>query len=142
MADSIPALCAGGLLLAFGIGLGWFQWRYRQPQAGDDELTRRHAARQLRRRLQVSVLIVLSGLFIPLGDLLPFFRQAPVAFALFWLAILGLAFWIILLAVADLVSARMYHNLANLRIRQQRRELERELDRYRAQGNGHSPEAN
>jgi len=142
MANAIPALCAGGLLVAIGLGLAWFQWRFRQPDPQADELARLHAQRQLRRRLQVSALMVLVGVLIPLGDLLPAFQkgQAPLAFALFWLAILAATVWIMVLAVADLVSARMYHHLANLRIRQQRRELERQLDDYRAGGNGHLPQ--
>jgi hypothetical protein len=137
VADSIPALVAGGLMIVVGLGIAWFQWRHRQPDASEDELTQLHAARQLRRRLQVSGLMVLVGILIPLGDLLPTFRRSPVAFALFWAAILLVLFWIMLLAAADFVSARSYHNLANLRMRQQRRELERELDRLRISGNGH-----
>jgi len=125
-------------MVALGIGVGWFQWRYRQPDANEDEVTRLHSGRQLRRRLQVSALMVLVGILIPVGDLVPFFRQAPVAFALFWTAILGLLFWIMLLALGDFAAARAYHRLANLRIRQQRRELEQQLNRYRAGGNGHA----
>jgi hypothetical protein len=141
VADAIPALCAGGLLMAIGVSMAWFQWRFRQPDAGAEELARLHARRQLRRRLQVSALMVLVGALIPIGDLLPQFQQgkAPLAFALFWMAILAAVAWIMLLAVADLVSARMYHKVANLRIRQERRELERQLDHYRAGGNGRQP---
>lgn len=137
VADAIPALVAGGLLVVVGAAIGWFQWKHRQPDPTEDELTQLHAARQLRRRLQVSALMVLVGILIPLGDLLPTFRKSPVAFALFWVAILVVLFWIILLALADLASARTYHYRASLRIRQERRELERELERYRASGNGH-----
>ena len=125
-------------MVAIGVGVGWFQRRYRQPDASEDEMTRLHTGRQLRRRLQVSALMVLVGILIPVGDLAPAFRKAPVAFAIFWTAILGLLFWIMLLALGDFAAARSYHRLANLRIRQQRRELERQLDRYRAGGNGHS----
>jgi hypothetical protein len=128
----------GGVLVALGVGMAWFQSRFRQPNPAEDELTQSHDARRLRRRLQVSGLLILAGVLIPLGDMLPFFRKSPVAFTLFWLAILGLVCWIMLLALGDFAAARAYHNLANLRLRQGRRELERQIERYRASGNGHA----
>lgn len=138
MGDSFPAVCAGTLLIAVGVGLGWFQWRFRRPQADDDPLAHRHAQRQLVRRLQVSGLMVLVGILIPLGDLLPVFRRAPLVFALYWVAILCLMLWIMLLALGDFAAARAFHSRAQRQLLRQQSELERQLNRLRSSGNGHA----
>jgi uncharacterized iron-regulated membrane protein len=135
--EALPAFVAGGLLVLGGAVSAWYQWRYRRPDSEADDLSRQHAARQLRRRLQVSALLALIGILIPLGDQLPLFRQAPVAFVFFWAAVLLLTAWIGLLALADFASARAYHRVANIRLRQARRELEEQLQQYRARTNGH-----
>ncbi|MDZ4687961.1 MAG: hypothetical protein SH850_23050 [Planctomycetaceae bacterium] len=140
MADSLPALIIGAVLVGIGVGSGWHQWRYRRPDAQMDDLGRQHSHRQLRRRLQVSGLLALIGVLIPLGDHLPFFKQAPAAFVFYWGAVLLLTCWIGLLAIADFASARAYHRVANVRLRQARRELEEQLQQYRAQTNGHASE--
>lgn len=127
MNDSIPALLMGGLLLCLGAGSTWYFWRRLQTIAETDELARKHAHSQARRRLQVSVMITLVGVLIPLGDLLPFFRRAPVAFVFFWVAVMVLAGWIGLLGIADLASSRVYHNRAARRLKQQQEELEAQL---------------
>jgi hypothetical protein len=136
--ESLPALIVGVFLVGLGIGSAWYQWKHHRPDTEADDLARQHAARQLRRRWQVSALLVLVGVLIPLGDLLPFFRRAPAAFVFYWGAILLLAAWIGLLAIADYASARAYHRVANVRLRQARRELEEQLQQYRASTNGHS----
>lgn len=144
MGDSLPAVCAGAILAAVGLGMGWFQWRYRQPPHDENPLARLHARRQLRRRLQISGLMILVGTLIPLGDLLPFFRKAPLAFALYWIAILVLMGWMVLLALGDLASAQIFHQRTRQQLRQQQAELERELHRLRnaqgdhSTGNGHA----
>lgn len=137
MLEALPAFVAGGLLVLGGAASAWYQWQYRRPDSESDELGRQHAARQLRRRLQVSALLVVIGVLIPLGDQLPLFRQAPVAFVFFWAAVLLLTAWIGLLALADFASARAYHRIANIRLQQTRRELESQLQQYRAGTNGH-----
>ena len=136
MRDSLPAIVAGVLLVAFGVGLAIFQWRCRHPQDLDDEVERLHATRQLRRRLQVSAMLMLVGILIPLSDLLPVFRRSPTAFTLMVLAILGLTVWIMLLALGDFASASSYHAQAQRRIHEERRALERQIEEFRAGGNG------
>lgn len=131
MNDSIPALLMGCLLLTLGVCSTWYFWKRLQSVAETDELARRHALSQARRRLQVSVMITLVGVLIPLGDLLPFFRRAPVAFVFFWVAVMVLAGWIALLGIADLASSRVYHNRAARRLKQQREELEAQLAQVR-----------
>lgn len=137
MGDSLPALCAGGILLAIAFGSAWFQWRYRRPPVDAPAEDLLHARRQLRRRLQVSLLLAIVAVLIPLGDMLPFFRRSPLAFVIYWCGVLGLAVWIGLLALGDLASAQTYHRTAAARLRQQQRELQDQIDRYRAGNNGH-----
>lgn len=121
----------------FACAVAWHQWKYRQPEATADELSQAHARRQLRRRLQVSAMIALLGLLIPLGDMLPLFRKSPVAFFVFWVAMLCLTGWIVLLALADMASAKVFHSRAAKQLLQQKQELEAELARYRSRSNGH-----
>ncbi|MBI1345853.1 hypothetical protein GC163_06145 [bacterium] len=137
-AENIPALIFGGGLVVFAGVVAWYQWTYRQPEAAADELSQTHARRQLRRRLQVSGMIALLGLLIPLGDMLPLFRNSPVAFFVFWVALLCLTGWIVLLAIADMASAKVFHGRAAKQLLQQKRELEAELARYRSRSNGHA----
>lgn len=137
-AENIPALVFGGGLILFACAAAWYQWKYRQPEAAADELSQSHARRQLRRRLQVSGMIALLGLLIPLGDMLPLFRNSPVAFFVFWVAVLCLTGWIALLALADMASTRVFHGRAAQQLLQQKRALEAELAQYRARsGGGH-----
>ncbi len=136
MGDSVPALVFGGVLILMGGGSAWHQWRYRQPPDDGDDLTRQHAIRKLRRRLQVSAMLVLVGILIPLGDMLPFFRREPVAFVIFWLGVLLLAGWIGLLAFADMASTKAHLSRAQRRLAQQKLQLEAELAEYRANRGG------
>lgn len=129
--DSLPALIAGGLLLALGCGSAWYLWQHREPPPDAEPLARKHAWNQVRRRLQISALVILVGILIPLGDLLPFFRRAPVAFAIYWVGIMCLAGWIALLGLADFVSSQTLNSRAQRRLEQQRAELEAELTRAR-----------
>jgi hypothetical protein len=134
--DSIPAVVMGAILLLLGGGSAWYFWQHREPAAGTDELARRHAIRQTRRRLQISAMLILVGVLIPLGDLLPFFRRAPVAFVFFWVAVMCLAGWIALLGLADFASTRAYHSRIGRQLEQQKASLEAELARARAQRGG------
>lgn len=131
MEDSIPALVMGGLLIGIGLVSVCFLWKQKQSDHSGDEHAQRHSQRQIRRRLQVSAMVILVGILIPLGDLLPLFRQAPVAFTIFWTAVMLLAGWIGLLGIADFASSRAYHSRARRRLKQQQAELEAELLRLR-----------
>ncbi len=136
MMDSLPALIFGGLLiLVAGVSV-WYQQRLRVLPADADDLARLHAERQYRRRLQVAAMLATVGILIPLGDNLPFFRQAPVAFVMYWAAVLMLTGWIALLAIADLASTRAYHGRATRSLQRQREELEDQLARFRVSRNG------
>lgn len=140
MGDALPALVFGGILILLAAGSAW---RYRRPVERNqlsDELAFRHARRQRRLRLQISAMVGLVGVLIPLGDQLPWFRRAPVAFVLFWGAILLLVAWIVLLGLADMAATRMYFNRADHELSRGRRRLEEELSTHRHRNGVHSDE--
>lgn len=141
MPDWIPAVVMGCLLLLGAGGLAWFQRAaWKTATAGldvEDDLHQR-ATRQLRRRLQVSGLLAVIGLLIPIGDLAPNLRRSPTMFAIFWLVVLGLVAWMVLLALGDLASNLAQHRVAKNQLEIERRSLEQQLRRNRAAGNGHA----
>ncbi len=136
--------------LAFGTALvllgAWLlRWHrsawvaHRHDDASDDR-AKFHYQRQFRRRMQVSVLLILLGVMIPVGDwLFEMQRRNPVRNAalwmsLFWISLLVVALWIMLLAVFDWLSTRLHvratrATLAGLA--RQQRQLEAEVDRLR-----------
>lgn len=140
-ADTLPALIAGALLLGFAVVSAWLQIRARRalaPLLEEDDLARTYADRQLRRRLQVSAMLGIVGILIPLGDQLePFFRGRPGLFFVYWMAVLILVAWTVLMALGDWMSSAAYSSLANIQLRVERRNLEEEVRRYRASQNGH-----
>ncbi|MBC8116678.1 MAG: hypothetical protein H7062_19970 [Candidatus Saccharimonas sp.] len=143
-ADTLPALIAGALLLGFAIVSAWLQIRHRRalsPFLEEDDLARTYADRQLRRRLQVSAMLGIVGILIPLGDQLePFFRGRPGLFFVYWMAVLILVAWTVLMALGDWMSSAAYSSLANIQLRVERSRLEEEVRRYRASQNGHATE--
>jgi hypothetical protein len=138
MFDAWPAVIAGACLIAFSMGSGWFQWRYRQPDDETDPLNRVHAARRLRLRLQVSVLLGVVGILIVLTDTLPAVRRSPVLLTFLVLCVLLLTLWIVALAVADAMTSRLVHLRTASRMRAQQLELEQQLAQYRAQASSAS----
>ena len=143
-ADTLPALIAGALLLGFAVVSAWLQIRNRRalsPLLEEDDLARTYADRQLRRRLQVSAMLGIVGILIPLGDQLePFFRGRPGLFFIYWMAVLILVAWTVLMALGDWMSSTAYSSLANIQLRVERSRLEEEVRRYRASQNGHATE--
>lgn len=142
MPEWIPAVVMGCLLLLAAGGLAWFQhaaWRKVTEGLDEDDKLHQQATRQLRRRLQVSGLLGVIGLLIPIGDLAPNMRRSPSMFAIYWLVVLGLVAWMVLLALGDLASNLAQHRVAKNQLEIERRSLEQQLRRNRAAGNGHTP---
>lgn len=143
-ADTLPALIAGALLLGFAVVSAWLQIRTRRALSSfleEDDLARTHADRQLRRRLQVSAMLGIVGILIPLGDQLePFFRVRPGLFFVYWMGVLILVAWTVLMALGDWMSSAAYSSLVNIQLRVERSRLEEEVRRYRASQNGHATE--
>lgn len=128
------------LVLLGGWLIGWHRavWvRHRDQQEAGTGRELRHYRLQFRRRIQVSALLILLGIMIPIGDWLMVQRQNPMGITIFWLIVLILALWIMLLAAIDWLSTRMYvratrATLAALARKQ--RELEAEAERLRGRG--------
>jgi hypothetical protein len=143
MPDWLPAIVAGVSLLAMALGTAgyqWSAWKTGPDRLPENDLGRLHAARQLRRRLQISAMLALVGVLIPLGDFLPVFRTSPRLFVIFWLAVLGMVIWIVLLALGDLASSVAHHRQAQSQLDAERELLKRDIRRFRAGTNGHHGE--
>ena len=142
--ETLPALIVGFLLVGFGIVTARLQIRYRRELThvrGHDDLTRTHADRQLRRRLQVAVMLGIVGILIPVGDQLSeFFRVRPLLFFVYWCFVLFLVGWTVLMAMGDWISSSAYLARANIELRLERRQLEEDVRRYHSNQNGSPPQ--
>lgn len=141
-ASTLPALIFGGLLVIIAVVMGVVVWRIRRSLdsiVANDPDALAHADRQLRRRLQVSLMLFIVGVLIPLGDQLDqVFRQRPMLFLTWVSCVLILVMWMVLMALGDWMSTVAYSALARARLRFERRTLEDEIRRYHAARNGHS----
>jgi hypothetical protein len=134
-ATTIPALAFGGLLIVVALILGVFVWKTRrllEPAVESDKVARLHADRQFRRRMQVSVMLFATGVLIPLGDQLDkLFLQKPLLFFVWIGGVLGLVFWMVLMALGDWLSTITYSEIAKAKLRFEQRELEEQVRQYR-----------
>lgn len=125
------------LLAVWLIRWHWAAWgRHRDLPQGDDR-ERRHYRLQFRRRIQVSVLLIVLGAMIPIGDWLMVQRRNILGVTIFWIAVLALALWIMLLAAIDWLSTRMYIRATRATLSglaRKQRELEAEAERLRNRG--------
>lgn len=138
--DSLASLAFGSsLVLLGGFLIRWHLriWHGQRDDATLQEGEIRHYRAQLRRRIQVSVLLIVLGVLIPLGDLLMTAGHLSKVAALLWIIVMLLiALWIMLLALLDWISSRVHRrallgSLASLN--RKRRELEDEVTRLRQQ---------
>lgn len=111
-----------------------------------DEADRDFHWRRFRRRMQTSIMVGLVGVAVLCGQLLDF-RRHPSMYVFYWTAVVLVLLWIILLALADMVSSRRYLQrwnverlvaLAKLRADAERARSELVRQRQR-EGNGHAP---
>ena len=133
----IPSLTFGFVLASGGVAaVVWHirSWRARQQDPSLSAAEREHYQRQYFRRLQTSGLIAVLGIMFPIGDTdgPVAWKEHPLAWSIYWFIVLGLTFWVMLLAVGDMVSTRSHTQEALSRLREQQRELEREAARLRA----------
>jgi hypothetical protein len=130
-------LCAFGMLL---IRSHRKNWKSQQAELELDEADREHFRKRYRRRMQASGIIVLIGVLMIVG-LLFITKDHKLLFGFYWMFVLVLTFWLIALALGDAISIATYSRSAQSRLNEQRRILEAELERLRAQqGNGHPPD--
>ena len=147
MDDRIPALVFGVCLAVGGIAaLIWHArtWHARRADESLSSEERRYYRRQFLRRVQTSGLIVVIGVLFPVGDgIIPkdTWKDHPGWFAIYWMIVLGLALWVMALGLTDLLSTRIHSRdtLGKLRrLREQQRELEREIAQIKS-GNRSPP---
>ena len=130
LAVGIALVVAGAALFRWH----WAAWRNQQKDAAGDDRELHFLRLRFRRRMQISILLVLLGILIPLGDALMVQRMDIRWITAIWFAVLLIAFWIMALAAFDLLSTRMHVRatralLAGVARRQ--RELEAEAQRLR-----------
>src|SRR5262245_50165886 len=109
--NHIKASLAVGITLIL-LGSALIRWHYtvwsaHRTDGDSDDREKNHYRTQFRRRVQVSALLILLGIMIPLGDALMELRRAPLFLAWYWFAVLLVAFWVMLLAAFDWLSTRM-----------------------------------
>lgn len=143
MNDIKASLAFGAGLILLGLWLiRWHRqtWKENDRAEAPDDRSRRHYRTQFRRRVQISGLLVLLGVMIPLGDWLMVQRKNPQTIAIFWMMVLAITFWIMLLALVDWLLTRMHVRATRAALSglaRQQRELEAEVDRLRkSQSNG------
>lgn len=132
MNNPIPAIVFGCLLLLTGGGL-LFSQRHTHGETEDNvaDEERTFLSRRGRRRTQVAGMILLVGIMIPVGDSLISWKDAPGTFAVYWMIVIGLAFWIGLLAVGDMAATRAYMARELNRLHRAQLELHRVAQRAR-----------
>ena len=134
--DTLPAIAVGAVLLFLSVGLAyreWSSWNIGPRHLPPEDATRQHAERQLRRRLRVSLLMLLAAVLIPLGDVLPFYRDSARLFAIHWLGVLAIVVLMVLLALGDLASSMAFNRMAQSELNRERDSLREQIRRFREQ---------
>ena len=89
--------------------------------------------RQFRRRMQASAMIGMVGIAV----LVSLVMTNPTMTAILWLAVLSLVVWMLLLALADMVSSYFYYQKIRDQHVAEHASLQAQLDRIRRrEGNG------
>ena len=135
MGDWTASFIFGAILAAGGAaGIVWHvrAWRGHRcdERLGSDEI--RYYRRQFFRRIQATGLIFVIGVLLPVGAA----PMSMTASAFVWIVILALALWVLMLGFGDLLSTRVHTRDALTRLRaikQEQQNLEREVERLRAQ---------
>ncbi|MGE3313630.1 MAG: hypothetical protein AB7O26_00855 [Planctomycetaceae bacterium] len=138
MNETLVAVLAGGLLVVLGISMIVGHRRAWDGQKNDPELAefdRVHFYRRFRRRMQTSAMLVVLGLLLAVGGTVIPWQNYPAAAQLaYWIGVLLLTFWVILLALGDILSTRVHSRISMAQVKQKQRELELELARLKSRG--------
>ncbi|GIX03855.1 MAG: hypothetical protein KatS3mg113_0861 [Planctomycetaceae bacterium] len=132
MIESLPALIVGSCLIIFSFIAAWLNGLPPTNQKGWDARTQSFLRRRSRRRLQMSGLMILIGIMIPVGDIVPMLREEPATFAMYWIAVLLLIAWVIALALGDWLSTRLHYRLTCSALQAQRQHLIQIIERHQA----------
>ncbi len=139
----IPGLVFTAMLIALGAILIRWQWRSWKRAAVNSPDTLHLLWPQHLRRMKVAVLIVLEGCLLSIGDtLLPVLQRlgriTPRQMAILWtidvMVILGVAIWLVLLALGDMFTTIAQNRRELLHSRQQERFLCDEIERFHEMG--------
>ena len=138
----IPGLIVTALLVSVGVLLAVWHWRGWKRIENDPEEGTETRWSQVRRRIQVAVMIVLAGVLLCVGDtVLPLLQRGgwmtQQRMTVWWtvdvILLLFLAVWISLMAMGDMALTMSRTRVDRLRLRQKQRELTAEIERYREQ---------
>ena len=138
----IPGLIVTALLVSVGVLLAIWHWRGWKRIENDPEEGTETRWSQVRRRIQVAVMIVLAGVLLCVGDtVLPLLQRGgwmtQQRMTVWWtvdvILLLFLAVWISLMAMGDMALTMSRTRVDRQRLRQKQRELTAEIERYREQ---------
>lgn len=135
-ADTIPALIFGTLLVVIAAIMAAYVRKSRrdlEPLLENDDRGRLHADRQFRRRIQISVLLAITGILITVGDQMDKVMGGRALLFLGWvISIFALTMWMVLLAMGDWLSTMSHTAISRMHLRNERSALEEEIRRYHA----------
>jgi Flp pilus assembly protein TadB len=134
---AVSLLLAAGLLTRSHLR-AWQTLQQRRPRLEPSEYDFRR--RQLRRRSQTSAMLGLVGIGMLIGRLLIVWRAAPLVVVVFWLGVMGLLVWLALLAVADIVSTRLYFSRLRQNYMVEQARLKAQLRRMEPTGQREQPD--
>ena len=127
-------LSMGVLVALFGMTMiAWHVAQHRRYQ-DDQNLSmadQKFYDHQYGRRMQTSALTVTLGALISLFETLPPMRQSPVFATFYVIALLLLAFWLVLLAFSDAVASRVHMSQSLRRHRRARQALQETIEQLR-----------
>ena len=122
------------VLVAASLWLIWAHWERSAAVEADESLENRqrdHLRRRYRRRIQTSTMLGVVGVAILGGRLFPP-DQGGAALIIYWSCVALLVLWMALLAMADIVSTRLYFGRLRRDVEVQRTVLEAQLRRKTA----------
>ncbi len=132
---SLPALIVAVVLVFFGGGLLYWHnqsWRRQRADLRLDEADRAFFEKRYRRRTRIAATFLVLGILIGVGDaFLPMRKNQPIVITLYWIGVLLLTGWVMLQGFGDLWSTANYTGAELSRIKQKRRELERQLVEFK-----------
>ncbi|MFO1006002.1 MAG: hypothetical protein U0929_08585 [Planctomycetaceae bacterium] len=136
----IPGLISAALLMAVGLSVASWYWRaWKRTAVEPPNLTLSPPAQSLR-RAKMAMLIAIEGMLLCLGDtILAVLLRAgtinPRQIAILWtldvLVMLGVAFWLILLALRDMSASIALNRRVRQQTLLQEKSLCEELNRFR-----------
>jgi Na+/melibiose symporter-like transporter len=128
--DETTYLCFGSVVAIIGMLMIFIHVARHRRNLADGSVSEEDISffsMQYRRRMQTSALTVTLGALIALCGQLEEFEESPVFATTYVIALLVLAFWLVLLALGDAAASRMHSNQALRKHRRARQSLEETL---------------